>query len=140
MMTVCILYEDVTGKGLEHKDARGIKYLREYLRDYKKYQKEVLRCLPGCYEVLVENREERKESVDPKHIRLIKKTIKNMMDIVWRGKKEKKKKEPEPQPPPKPEPVPETTEPEPVIDTEPEVGGEEIDWEARFADGEFDLE
>jgi hypothetical protein len=139
MMTVSILYEDVSGKGLEHKDARGPGYLREYLRDYKQYQSDVLRCLDGCYEVLMENHAERKEPVDPKHIQIIKKTIKDAVDVVWHGKKGKKLIEnPDPKPPEpelKSEPI---TEPESA--PEPESADEEVDWESRFADGEFDLE
>lgn len=140
MMAVSILYEDITGKGLEHKDARGPGYLREYLRDYKQYQNDTLRCLDGCYEVLVENHAERKEPVDPKHIQIIKKTIKDAMDVIWHGKKGKLIENPDPKPPEpelKSEPI---TEPEPEPEPEPESADEEVDWESRFADGEFDLE
>lgn len=134
MMTVSILYESITGKGLEHADSRGLPYLRTYLKDYKRYQNEVRRCLAGCYEVLVENHEERNDSVDPKHIRLIKKTIKEEMEYVWGGKKRPKTEQPDP---PKAEPA---FEPESEPASEPESTVGEMDWEARFADGEFDLE
>lgn len=133
MMAVSMLYESVTGKGLEHKESRGLPYLRTYLKDYKKYQDDVRRCLAGTYEVLAECHEERGETVDPKHIRLIKKTIKEEMEYMWGGKKRPKT---EPDTPKAEEPAPEP-KPEPE---KAEVVEEEIDWETRFANGEFDLE
>lgn len=87
MMAVSILYENIVGKGLDHPESRGIKYLQDFLRDYKRYQEKVRHALAGCYEVLTEERIRHHETVDKKHLRLITKTIKEEMKNIWKTRK-----------------------------------------------------
>lgn len=141
MMAVYLLYEELENP---KREGRGKSYIQKYLRDYKdkQHQKLVLECLPGCFEVLLENKRARKQPFDAELLEDVKRFIVVEMGYIWEGKKrpvDKKK-------------IPvveiddetdyteeeEKVEPPPQDDSEPEE--EEVDWGSRFADGEFDLD
>lgn len=153
MMAVCLLYEELE---YPKREGRGTSYVQKLLRDYKDHKERVQECLPSCYEVLEEGRRRRKDPFDAELLKRVKQTIADEMGYTWEGKKrpvDKKQTavvdvddeseydpEPEPQEEEKEGEESPAYEPPPDEQEQPESPEEEVDWAARFSDGEFDLE
>jgi hypothetical protein len=146
MMMVSLLYDELE---FPKREGRGTLYVQRYLRDYKEHQARVRECLTQCYEVLVEAKTERKDPLDLELVKQLKQVITAEIGYIWEGKKRPVVKKPE---------VTdffdeyeddeenEEAKVETKVEVQPETPEEipqreeELDWESRFSDGEFDLE
>jgi len=137
MMAVCVLHSDIEREGRPQND-HALKYLRDYLSKYKKYQEKVRVGLASSQQQFVVDRAELNRRPPPAQVKQVRETIETEMEHVWKGKKRITEEV---------EIETETVETETVkietetveietetVEIETETETPEIDWAARFAE------
>lgn len=144
MMAVCVLHTDIERTG-EPEEEHALRYLRDYLRKYKKTQEEVRTGLAASQRYFVANRAELNRRPPTDQVRQVRAVIEETMEEVWHGKKRKRKEKAKEQDETQPTKE-ENTEAEAPSEekrdgggaetetkTEIEATAKEVNWAAMFA-------